>query len=61
MSILPLLRRTFSAFSASERQKMLELAKKGQLAVTASSGNEMDYDVERGEKVVETLKLLLGI
>jgi hypothetical protein len=61
MGILPLLRRTFSAFSVPERQKMLELAKRGQLAITEYAGDGMDYDKERGEQVLDTLKLLLGI
>ena len=59
MNILPLLRRTFSEFSSPERQKMMELAKKGQVIEVEKIEN--NYDSERAQVVMPTLKLLLGM
>jgi hypothetical protein len=59
MEILPLMRRTFSEFSSPERQKMMGLAKKGQVVETEQKGE--DYNIERGVVVLPTLKILLGM
>jgi hypothetical protein len=59
LNILPLLRRTFTEFSTSERQKMMELAKKGQVMELEAAGT--DWNTERAEVVVPTLRLLLGM
>jgi len=61
-AILPLLRRTFSKFSDTERQKMLQLA--NQIAKQEKEKKakkvESEFDKERGEKVLETIQLLIG-
>ena len=57
--LLPLLRRTFSSFSQPEREKMLQIAKKGHDAVTLLQ-NKSKWDLERIKIMVPTLKLLLG-
>ncbi len=59
MEILPLMRRTFSDFSGSERQKMLDLAKKGQVQEQQEQ-QDIDYDIERAQAVVPMLQLLLN-
>ena len=59
MEILPLMRRTFSEFSSPERQKMMGLAQKGQVIETEHKYE--NYDVERAESVLPTLKILLGM
>ncbi len=58
--LLPLLRRTFSEFSGPERQKMMDLAKRGKLK---ESENEMEvvFNMERAELVLPTAKMLLGL
>lgn len=61
LQILPLLRRTFSSFSGAERQKMLELAQKGQLIEVTDNASKLGFDEARGKEVVETMKLLLGL
>jgi len=56
---LPLLRRTFSSFSQSERQKMLSLAQKGQQQMT-SDQTEDTWNTERSQTILPTIELLLG-
>ncbi len=58
--LLPLLRRTFAAFSAPERQKMLQLAKGGQIELQAKTTTSV-LQAERAQKLMPTLKSLLGI
>jgi hypothetical protein len=58
--ILPLLRRTFSRFSASEREKMLDLAKNGPLRLQSASQAGADWQPERAEQVMPLLALILG-
>ncbi len=60
-NLIPLLRRTFSEFSAPEKEKMLELAKRGQMKSSKEKGAGEDFDKKRGEGVLETVKLLLGM
>ena len=58
-SLIPLLRRTFSEFSHPERQKMLEMARKG--AVVAPEVQDQTLLVaKRAELVFPTLQLILG-
>jgi Family of unknown function (DUF5682) len=59
--LLPILRRTFSSFSAPERQKMMVMAQK-----SLNPQNEIDaehttpfYDEKRAEEVLKTLQLFL--
>ena len=61
MEILPILRRTFSKFSHPERQKMLELAKKGKLNIIKRVEEKVALNQERMDKVLPTLKLLLDL
>ena len=58
--VLPVLRRTFSDFSHAERRKMMGLAKKGQIKEEEGM-QEGGLDKERAERVLPTLKLLLGL
>lgn len=58
--LLPILRRTFSAFSGPERAKMLTLAKHGQLTANTSEAKD-HFNEERAELVLPTIRLLLGI
>ena len=60
-NLIPLLRRTFSEFSAPEKEKMLELAKRGQVRASKKKSKEEDFDKKRGEGVLDTVKLLLGM
>lgn len=57
--LLPLLRRTFAAFSEPEREKMLKLAKNGPKALEQSKGTE-NWNHERMQALVPMLKRLLG-
>lgn len=59
--ILPLLRRAFANFSASERQKMLSLAKNGLPQITNHKTSEKEFITERVEEILPTLQLLLGL
>ncbi len=62
MEILPVLRRTFAQFSHPERQKMMELAKRGKISETELKEEKVkSVNQERIEKVLPTLKLLLDI
>jgi hypothetical protein len=58
--LLPILRRTFSSFSGPERQKMMELAKRGQIIIDHSDTTAL-INSERAAMVVPTVKLLLGL
>ena len=61
MELLPILRRTFSNFSPSERQKMLGLAQKNQADMLPQyEALEMEfYDKKRGEEVLKTVQFFL--
>lgn len=64
LEILPLLRRTFANFSTVERRKMGEKAKaqsSGQTQKAKTSSNPSDFDLERGEKAMQVVKMLLGL
>ncbi|MBI5914641.1 MAG: hypothetical protein HY842_04635 [Bacteroidetes bacterium] len=56
--VLPLLRRTFSRFPPPERERMLDLAKQGQ--VGAASPQVVDYDEDRAVVVLPMVRLLVG-
>jgi hypothetical protein len=59
--VLPLLRRTFSAFPPPERRQMGELAKRGTgTAPAAASAVEEDIDEARANRLLPTFALLLG-
>jgi hypothetical protein len=58
ISVLPLLRRTFSTFPAGERRQIGELAKGG--SQTDILHGEEDLDVSRVEKVLPLLIKILG-
>jgi hypothetical protein len=58
--VLPLLRRTFSTFSAPERRQMGELAKRGGGGAPATEQDEDDIDEDRANRMLPTLALLLG-
>lgn len=57
--VLAVLRRTFSKFSGPERQRMMGLAKQGQVEQVEKAASEFDED--RGAAVLPTVKALLGI
>ena len=57
--VLAVLRRSFSKFSPPERQRMMGLAKQGQ--VEQGDEKESEFDPARGEVVLPTVKALLGI
>lgn len=56
--ILPLMRRTFSTFAPAERQKLGEQARQGQSVI--ASGDHEGINVQRGEKVLPLLHMILG-
>jgi len=58
---LPVLRRTFSAFSATERQKMLQLVKHGGPVGGDSGKNGSLLDEERVAIILPTLQQMLGL
>ena len=57
--LLPLLRRTFSDFSGPERQKMMDLVKRGK--IDSHIKEEKYFNEKRALIVLPTTKLLLGI
>jgi Family of unknown function (DUF5682) len=59
-ALLPLLRRTFSTFSAPERRQMGERVRSG-AAKVASPVQKTDFDEERAAKVLPLVAKLLGI
>ncbi len=60
MQVLPLLRRTFSHFSASERKKIGEKAKGGRSTVRTSNRQEA-FDEDRGRRGIPIVLQLLGL
>lgn len=60
-NLVPLLRRTFSDFSQPEKEKMLELAKTGQAKFSKQKNKNEGFDRKRGEGVLDTVRLLLGV
>ena len=61
MELLPILRRTFSNFSPSERQKMLGLAQKNQTDTPPQykALETIYYDEKRSEEVLKTVQFFL--
>ncbi|GAB2870833.1 DUF5682 family protein [Hymenobacter ruber] len=57
--IVPLLRRAFTDFSLPERRQILEIASSDAAAPVAAS--EVDFDWERGARVLPGLRVLLGV
>ena len=62
-ALLPLLRRTFSTFPAPERRQIGERVKEeaGSKRQEARGNSEENFDVERAEKVLPLITLLLGV
>lgn len=58
--VLPLLRRTFSRFTQPERERMLHLARQGQILLAGAYGKP-DFDEERAAKVLPVVRTLLGL
>jgi hypothetical protein len=56
---VPLLRRAFSEFSPPERQQIMDLAAAGPTAPLAAA-ETLDFDWERGARVLPVLRALLG-
>jgi hypothetical protein len=59
--VLPLLRRTFSAFAPAERRQMGELARGGNGSTRVVAPTVGDVDETRALRVLPTLALLLGV
>jgi hypothetical protein len=62
--VLPLLRRTFSAFEGPERRKIGELARTigaAPAAGSARAGENPDFDRERAARAVPVVAMLLGL
>ena len=57
--LVPLLRRAFSAFSPPERRQLMDLAAAGPPAPIAAA-EALDFDWERGVRVLPVLRTLLG-
>jgi hypothetical protein len=57
--VLPLLRRTFSRFPQPERERMMDLAKLGQVEI--GQNGTMEFEMERAALVLPTVRILLGI
>lgn len=66
MELLPVLRRTFSEFTAAERRKLGEKAKSTGSAVTqrsmgTSGGDDIHLNKEEAKKVIPVIRQLLGL
>jgi hypothetical protein len=66
--VLPLLRRTFSAYEPGVRRTLGELVRRGPgtgggatAAGTATPGFAADFDTERADAVLPVVRLLLGL
>ncbi len=61
--VLPLLRRTFSTFSAPERRQMGQRARShdGAAATFAAPGDAAGIDIERADRVLPLLAKILGV
>ncbi len=59
--LLPLLRRTFSTFTAPERRQLGERVARGPQAAPAVTTTEADFDRERAEAVLPLVAQLLGL
>jgi hypothetical protein len=59
-ALLPLLRRTFSSFSAPERRQMGERVKRGELQL-ANGVEARNFDQRRAETVLPIIAQLLGV
>ena len=61
MEVLPLLRRTFGEFAAPERRAIGERVRnRVRGGGDRSTAELLDLDLERAERVLPTLRLLLG-
>jgi hypothetical protein len=60
-AVLPLLRRTFSTFTAPERQRLGERVRQGERSRPRSVPETEQFDSDRAELIMPTLAQLLGI
>lgn len=60
-TVLPLLRRTFSAFPAPERRRMGERVRRGPAGLAARAAGVAGVDAERADAVLPLLARLLGL
>jgi hypothetical protein len=60
-ALLPLLRRTFSTFTAPERRQMGERVKRGASGAAISVSNARGLDRDRADAILPILAQLLGI
>jgi hypothetical protein len=58
---VPLLRRTFSSFSAPERRQLAERASRVSASAGASTQRATEFDFERAERGLQTVMQILGI
>lgn len=61
VAVLPMLRRTFTAFSAPERRQLAERARRGGAAVSVVSRGTEERDEERAALPIPLLRRLLGL
>ncbi|MGB8698114.1 MAG: DUF5682 family protein [Thermosynechococcaceae cyanobacterium] len=61
MALLPLLRRTFSTFTAAERRQMGERVKQGEGRPTTTAGLTADWDRDQAAAVLPLMAQLLGL
>ena len=61
VAVLPMLRRTFTAFSAPERRQLAERARRGGSVAPAMSQGHAEWDDERAALPLPLLRRLLGL
>ena len=61
VNVLPMLRRTFTAFSAPERRQLAERARRAPVVRQAGTGSRSARDEERASLVVPFLRTILGL
>ena len=61
ITLLPLLRRTFSEFTQPERRSLGDRAKQGGALRARMAQNDLDFDIQRAEAVLPLLAQLLGV
>jgi hypothetical protein len=61
MQLLPLLRRTFSTFSAPERRQIGEWVRRGPVALPDADAHENTFDPDLADAALPLLAQLLGL
>lgn len=61
VALLPLLRRAFSAFAASERRQLGDRARRPSVPIGLTTGGDGDFDQARAEAGLRTVLMLLGV